>query len=322
MPEPSYDRTAQFQSDFYAFSEEDDSQGASSNATSSTRQKPLFQVVDHQYDDIGNASNAHTNPQLANQWNNVDGRISKVEQRVSRVEKALIGLKRKIETMIKKYTLGTLAYLSLMLACYLGFNFWQQQWFAFQQQDQALSLLLLDKVSSEHTDQWLRKKNLSLLAQSTRSPQIKHWATTEERIAASQQITESESFPTPVQTQLHWPLGNGEPNANKISYEPYRQGISIRASLGDPVVAVADGKIVYSSDELPGYGNLIIIEHDGGLMSIYGHNYANYVEKGDFVYSGQLIGVAGELPNSEPGLYFEIRNHGKAENPFSYLQPL
>ncbi len=283
-------------------------------------QQPVFQLVENEPQE---ALEAHQKEDKhTNHTHDVQQRLHAVERRISRLERALVGIKRGTDRLFKRYGLGMMAFLSVGFATVTLASYWQSQKVESQRQAHALSLLLLDKVSSEDTDQWQRRKNLALLAQAANTPLLKRWAASEERQAATEQITSTEVFPTPVHTQLNWPLGSGAPSAADIIYEPYRQGISVKANLGDPIVAVEDGKVVYSSNEIPGYGNLIIIEHSGDLMSIYGHNYANYVEKGDHVYRGQLIAVAGELPSTEPGLYFEIRNQGKPENPFSYLQPL
>lgn len=248
--------------------------------------------------------------------------IRKVEVRIKRIEKSLIGLKQKLRNKIIGFSAFIVVILGALISLMTGLTLWHHQDIENQRQAHALTLLLLDKVSSDQSDQWLRKKNLNLLAQSTEQETIKLWALEEEKQVSDQSLPKLETRSHPTQLKLSWPLGHGAPKANQIIYEPFRQGISIEASLGDPIVAAEDGRVLYSSNELPKYGNLIILEHQRGLISIYGHNYANYVEKGDFVHRGQLIGVTGELPNTKPGLYFEIRQQGNAENPLLYLSPL
>lgn len=248
--------------------------------------------------------------------------IHKVEIRVKRIEKTLIGFKQKLSSRIIRFLAFAIIILAFLGFTITGLTLWHNQDLEHRRQAHALTLLLLDKVSSDQSDQWLRKKNLSLLAQSTEQEIIKLWALEEEKQASNQSLPASEAQTHHTQSKLSWPLGHGAPKASQVIYEPFRQGISIEANLGDPIVAVEDGRVLYSSNKLPKYGNLIILEHQQGLISIYGHNYANYVEKGDFVHRGQLIGVTGELPNTKPGLYFEIRRQGNAENPLLYLTSL
>jgi len=105
-----------------------------------------------------------------------------------------------------------------------------------------------------------------------------------------------------------------------IRYQPHRRGISISAELGDPVIAVNDGVVIYSANEIRGYGNVIVIQHEDELVSVYANNQFNYVKEGDTVRRGQLIGDIGQLFNqAEAGLYFEIRYMGTPEDPFNYL---
>jgi len=93
-------------------------------------------------------------------------------------------------------------------------------------------------------------------------------------------------------------------------------GIDISAPEGTLVKAVYDGKVIYSGDELKGYGNLIIIKHDNDYATVYAHNKVNYVKEGDKVKKGQVIGEVGRTGNAtSPHLHFEIRWRAKPINP-------
>ena len=117
-----------------------------------------------------------------------------------------------------------------------------------------------------------------------------------------------------------WPVNFGVVDPNVIRYERYRRGISITAEMGDPVVAVNDGTVIYSANEIRGYGNIILIQHKDNLVSVYANNQFNYVKEGDRVHRGQLIGDIGQLFNdNKAGLYFEMRYMGMPEDPFNYL---
>ena len=97
-------------------------------------------------------------------------------------------------------------------------------------------------------------------------------------------------------------------------------GIDIASELGTPVRAAASGRVVYSDNELAGYGNLIIIEHPGGYYTIYAHNLVNLVEEEVWVEKGQIIAKVGRSGNAtSPILHFEIRKGSKPLNPLKFL---
>ena len=105
-----------------------------------------------------------------------------------------------------------------------------------------------------------------------------------------------------------WPA-SGEIISN---YDKSRNlGLNIKLSEGTNIKASDDGVVFYSSNELPGYGNLIILRHDSGFVTAYAHNKDLLVRKGDRVDRGQIIATSGQTGNvSSPQLHFEIR--GKA----------
>lgn len=117
-----------------------------------------------------------------------------------------------------------------------------------------------------------------------------------------------------------WPL-KGE----VISYFGMRNGknhdgIDIQASSGTAVKAAADGKVLFSSSPLRGYGNVVILEHGEGYTTVYAHNEANLVKEGDFVKKNDAIARVGSSGNATvPHLHFEIRYKTVPKNPIFYL---
>jgi septal ring factor EnvC (AmiA/AmiB activator) len=98
------------------------------------------------------------------------------------------------------------------------------------------------------------------------------------------------------------------------------RGVFIRAANGTKVRAVSDGAVVYSN-WLRGYGNLLILDHGGGYLSIYGNNDALYKEAGDTVRTGEAIASVGASGSeSESGVYFEIRHRGQAVDPMQWVK--
>ena len=89
---------------------------------------------------------------------------------------------------------------------------------------------------------------------------------------------------------------------------PRNDGVNIRARLGDPVRAAASGEIVYAGDQVPGFGNLVLVKHSDGWVTAYGHLSRVGVKMQQKVTQGQQIGEAGQSGGvSEPQLHFEIR---------------
>ena len=99
----------------------------------------------------------------------------------------------------------------------------------------------------------------------------------------------------------------------------FHDGIDISAPEGTPIRAVQQGEVIYS-DQLRGYGNLIIIRHGDGLVSVYSHNRKNLVREGQKVAKGEVIGEVGSTGRvSGPHLHFEVRRNNKARDPLHYL---
>lgn len=98
------------------------------------------------------------------------------------------------------------------------------------------------------------------------------------------------------------------------------KGIFIGSSAGSEVRAVADGQVVFA-DWLRGFGNLIVLDHADGFLSVYGYNEAVLKQVGDEVRSGDRIAAIGNSGGrSETGLYFELRRRGEAIDPGQWLR--
>jgi lipoprotein NlpD len=115
-----------------------------------------------------------------------------------------------------------------------------------------------------------------------------------------------------------WP-GKGSLVGTFVAGDQTRQGIDVAGKAGDPVLAAADGEVVYSGNGLLGYGELIIVKHNANFLSAYGHNRKRLVQEGDKVKGGQQIAEMGSSASSRDELHFEIRKNGKPVNPLDYL---
>lgn len=97
------------------------------------------------------------------------------------------------------------------------------------------------------------------------------------------------------------------------------KGLFIRSTTGETVHAIADGRVVYA-DWLRGFGNLLILDHGGGYMSLYANNEGLVRQVGDAVRSGDAVAQVGSSGgHAESGLYFELRRDGKPFDPMKWI---
>ena len=101
--------------------------------------------------------------------------------------------------------------------------------------------------------------------------------------------------------------------------EAKNKGVSIAGRVGDPVLAAADGRVVYAGAGLRGYGNLIILKHNDTFLTAYAHNQALLVREDQAVKKGQKIAEMGTSDADRVKLHFEVRRDGKPVDPLQYL---
>jgi murein DD-endopeptidase MepM/ murein hydrolase activator NlpD len=118
-------------------------------------------------------------------------------------------------------------------------------------------------------------------------------------------------FSWPVRGKLIQPFSG-------VSSAPH-DGIDVANRPGTPILAAADGKVIFS-DRLSSYGNVIIVEHPGGFTTVYAHNERNLVRKGARIRKGERIATLGASGRARtPHLHFEVRRSNIARNPLYYL---
>lgn len=123
-------------------------------------------------------------------------------------------------------------------------------------------------------------------------------------------------------SKFSWPVrGKILSNYGAKSNGLFNDGINISASRGSAVKAAENGVVAYAGNEVKGMGNLVIIQHSGGWMTVYAHMDAMNVRRGVRVNVGQKIGTIGQTGKVDsPQLHFEIRKGTKAYNPTVYLK--
>ena len=115
-----------------------------------------------------------------------------------------------------------------------------------------------------------------------------------------------------------WPTSG----AVKVPFDEGKvKGLVIGGKAGDPVLAAADGRVVYAGSGLRGYGNLVILRHNATYLSAYAHNQTLLVKEEQNVKRGQKIAEMGSTDADSVQLHFEIRRQGKPIDPAKLLPP-
>ncbi|HXT54569.1 MAG TPA: LysM peptidoglycan-binding domain-containing M23 family metallopeptidase [Candidatus Eisenbacteria bacterium] len=126
----------------------------------------------------------------------------------------------------------------------------------------------------------------------------------------------------PPDETLIWPIAGTVNSGFGPRGSGFHDGIDIAALEGTPVRAVDKGEVIYS-DQIRGYGNIVIIRHEGGIVSVYAHNQINLVGAGQAVEQGDIIAKVGSTGRvTGPHLHFEIRKRNVAQDPVRYLPQL
>jgi lipoprotein NlpD len=115
-----------------------------------------------------------------------------------------------------------------------------------------------------------------------------------------------------------WPTQRGV-DETVTGFDEVRKGIDISGVEGSPVLASADGKVVYVGGGLRGYGNLIILKHNNVFLTAYAHNKTLLVSLDQQVKKGQKIAEMGQTDSDRVKLHFELRQAGKSVDPMPFF---
>jgi lipoprotein NlpD len=130
--------------------------------------------------------------------------------------------------------------------------------------------------------------------------------------------------PSEASSPLRWPLA--KPMLTSLFGKRWgrdHEGIDMKAPTGTPVLAAADGEVVYAGDRVRGYGNMVVLQHAGDMLTVYAHNSLLLVHAGDRVTAGQEISRVGDTGHSTaPHLHFEVRRKQEPQDPLQFLPPL
>ncbi len=123
---------------------------------------------------------------------------------------------------------------------------------------------------------------------------------------------------------LRWPLA--KPTLTSLFGKRWgrdHEGIDMKAPIGTPVLAAADGEVLYAGDRVRGYGNMVVLQHADDILTVYAHNSLLLVHAGDRVTVGQEISRVGDTGHATgPHLHFEVRRKQEPQDPLQFLPSL
>lgn len=164
-------------------------------------------------------------------------------------------------------------------------------------------------------------------------PQTKQQATDKKQDKTKPQTTGAKAKTTQIATKkpaiaarsaskFSWPVrGKILSNYGAKNKGLFNDGINIGAAAGASVLAAENGVVAYAGNEVKGMGNLVIIQHSDGWMTVYAHMDSIILRRGARVNVGQKIGTVGKTGKvDKPQLHFEVRKGTKAYNPIQYLK--
>ncbi len=127
-------------------------------------------------------------------------------------------------------------------------------------------------------------------------------------------LAAGDSFNWPLSGQIIKPFGLAERGV-------HNDGVDIAASFGSDIQTTAPGTVAYIGTGLKSFGTLILVKHDGGIISAYAHLSEVLVNEGDVLSSGQIIGRVGQTGRvGSPTLHFEIRQNRTPIDPASVIK--
>ncbi len=136
--------------------------------------------------------------------------------------------------------------------------------------------------------------------------------------AAASEPASSEPAPS-GSGQLRWPVAGAVTSPFGWRFGRMHEGIDIGVSAGTPVAAAGAGTVIYAG-WMDGYGNIVVIDHGGGLATAYGHNSSLSVSVGQGVSAGEIVALSGNTGHSTgPHVHFEVRVGGSPADPLGYL---
>ena len=185
------------------------------------------------------------------------------------------------------------------------------------QPDQVLSLVELPRAIRPKKNKGKGQTSKIIVNQSVDPSKKQAYGESEQKLNKDPIGSSTGQFPDRVKS-WHWPT-NETVSRGFSAKEQGNKGLDFSGKLGLPILAAADGKVVYTGDALRGFGKLVIIKHSDAYLTAYAHNDTMLVKEQQWVMAGQKIATMGRSGTDKVKLHFEVRYKGKSIDPLRYL---
>lgn len=182
---------------------------------------------------------------------------------------------------------------------------------------QLLTLVESPKSIRPTSNKSTGKTSKVIVNQSVDPPKKQAYGESEQNVNKDPIGSATGQFPDRVKS-WHWPT-NETVSRGFSAKEEGNKGLDFSGKLGMPILAAADGKVVYTGDALRGFGKLVIIKHSEAYLTAYAHNDNMLVKEQQWVTAGQKIATMGRSGTDTVKLHFEVRYKGKSIDPLRYL---
>lgn len=144
-----------------------------------------------------------------------------------------------------------------------------------------------------------------------------------EPLPAGPTLSATPARPAAAPSELRWPLSQPRLSSSFGTREgrPH-EGIDLAAPTGTPIHAALSGQVLYAGDQVRGYGNMVVLQHSGDLLTVYAHASVLLVRTGDRIREGQEVARVGQSGHATgPHLHFEVRRGQVPQDPLRFLPP-
>jgi len=185
------------------------------------------------------------------------------------------------------------------------------------QPGQLLTLVELSKSILLKPNKTTGQTSKTIVNQAVDPPKKQAYGESEQNVNTDSIGSANGQFPDRVKS-WHWPTFETVSRGFSVK-EQGNKGLDFSGKLGMPILAAADGKVVYTGDALRGFGKLVIIKHSDAYLTAYAHNDNMLVKEQQWVTAGQKIATMGKSGTDKVKLHFEVRYKGKSIDPLRYL---
>jgi lipoprotein NlpD len=182
---------------------------------------------------------------------------------------------------------------------------------------QLLTLVLAPKSIQPKSNKNAGQTSKTIINQGVDPKKKQEYGESEQNVNKDSIESSTGQFPSRVE-RWQWPT-NESISRGFSAKDQGNNGLDFLGKLGMPILAAADGKVVYTGSALRGFGKLVIIKHSDSYLTAYAHNDNMLVKEQQWVMAGQKIATMGSSGTDKVKLHFEVRYKGKTVDPLRYL---